>query len=106
MTVISAARSGEPYVFGMRILESLTDWDSDVAVIDDVEGDLFEHEQHVTPALGSIDTDMLDELGAAMGLTYEDDEELWLGIKEASRDRHRWELDPASAEDWTERRKR
>jgi hypothetical protein len=31
---------------------------------------------------------------------------LWLGIKEAARDMHRWELDPASAEDWAERRKR
>ena len=94
-----------PYVFGMRILESLTDWDSDVAVIDDLE-ELLEHEQRATSPLNSIDTDALDELGAAMGLTYEDDEELWLGIKEATRDHHRWELDPASAEDWTERRKR
>ncbi len=90
----------------MRILESLTDWDADVAVIDDLEGDLFEHEQHVTSPLGSIDTDMLDELGSAMGLSYEDDEELWLGIKEAARDARRWELDPASAEDWTERKRR
>ena len=90
----------------MRILESLTDWDADVAVIDDLEGDLFEHEQHVTSPLGSIDTDMLDELGSAMGLSYEDDEELWLGIKEAARDARRCELDPASSEDWSERRKR
>ncbi|HEX7191266.1 MAG TPA: DUF6335 family protein, partial [Thermoanaerobaculia bacterium] len=81
----------------MRILESLTDWDSDVAVIDDLDADLFDHEQRVTPMLGSVDTDMLDELGAALGLTYEDDEELWLGVKEAARDMHRWELDPASA---------
>ena len=95
-----------PYVFGMRILESLTDWDSDVAVIDDLDADLFEHEQRATGPLGSIDTDMLDELGAAMGLTYEDDEELWLGIKEAGRDAHRWELDPASAEDWSERKRK
>lgn len=93
MTAVSAARSGGLYVFGMRILESLTDLDSDVAVIDDV-------------TLGGVDTDMLDDLGAAMGLTYEDDEELWLGMKEAARDTHRWELDPASAEDWVERRKR
>jgi hypothetical protein len=71
----------------MRILESLADWDADVAMMDDLEGDLFDHEQHVTPTLGSIDTDML-------------------GIKEAARDMHRWELDPASAEDWAERRKR
>lgn len=103
---ISAAGSGVPYVFGMHILESLTDWDSDVAVIDDLEGDLFDHKQRPTSPLGSIDADALDELGAAMGLTYEDDEELWLGIKEATRDAHRWELDPASAEDWDERKRR
>jgi hypothetical protein len=90
----------------MRILESLTDWDADVAVMDDLESDLFEHEQHATSPLRSIDSDMLDELGSALGLTYEDDEELWLGTKEASRDSHRWELDPASAEDWIERKKR
>ena len=94
-----------PYVFGMRILESLTDWDSDVAVIDDLE-ELLEHEQHATRPLSSVDIDMLDELGIAMGLTYEDDEELWLGTKEAARDAHRWELDPESAEDWAERKRR
>lgn len=105
MTFVSAARSGVPYVFAMRILESLTDWDSDVAVIDDLE-ELLEHEQRSDSPLNTIDTDALDELGAAMGLTYEDDEELWLGIKEATRDDHRWELDPASAEDWTERKRR
>ena len=88
----------------MRILESLTDWEADVAVIDDLE-ELLEPEQRSTSPLNTIDTDALDELGAAMGLTYEDDEELWLGIKEATRDRHRWELDPASAEDWTERKR-
>lgn len=88
----------------MRILESLTDWEADVAVIDDLE-ELLEPEQRSTSPLNTIDIDALDELGAAMGLTYEDDEELWLGIKEATRDRHRWELDPASAEDWTERKR-
>lgn len=102
---VSAARSPASYVFGMRILESLTDWDSDVAVIDDLE-ELLEHEQRPTSPLCTIDPDALDELGAALGLTYEDDEELWLGIKESARDTHRWELDPASSEDWGERRKR
>ena len=88
------------------MLESLTDWDSDVAVIDDVEGDVLERELRDSSPLASIEPDVLDDLGAALGLTYEDEEELWLGIKEASRDAHRWELDPASAEDWAERRKR
>ena len=45
----------------------------------------------------------VDELGIALGLTYQDDEALRAGGKEEDRDRHRWELDPASAEDYVER---
>ena len=90
----------------MQTFESLTDWDTDVAVIDDVEGELFDREPCGPQPLASVEVDMLDDLGAALGLTYEDEEELWLGTKEASRDSHRWELDPASAEDWGERRRR
>ena len=90
----------------MHTFESLTDWDTDVAVIDDVEGELFDREPRGTRPLASVEVDMLDDLGAALGLTYEEEEELWLGTKEASRDSHRWELDPASAEDWGERRRK
>lgn len=43
------------------------------------------------------DQDVVDELGEAVGLTYEDDEVLRSGEKLAERDRSRWELDPASA---------
>ncbi|HUF16609.1 MAG TPA: DUF6335 family protein [Thermoanaerobaculia bacterium] len=43
------------------------------------------------------------EMGRAMGVSYADDEELKLGEKERSRDKHRWELDPASSEDYVER---
>jgi len=52
------------------------------------------------------DQNVVDEFGEAVGVTYEADEELWCGDKERSRDRNRWELDPASAEDWGERRRR
>lgn len=52
------------------------------------------------------DQNVVEEFGEALGLTYEDDEELWCGTKERERDRHRWELDPASAEDWTDRKHR
>jgi hypothetical protein len=45
------------------------------------------------------DQDDVDEIGAAFGLSYEDDEPLHTGDKIAARDRHRWELDPASAEE-------
>jgi hypothetical protein len=45
------------------------------------------------------DQDVVDELGEAVGLTYEDDEPLQTEEKFRQRDRDRWELDPASAED-------
>jgi len=50
------------------------------------------------------DQNVVDEFGEAVGVTYEDGEELSFG--ERDRDAHRWELDPASAEDWAERRRR
>ena len=46
------------------------------------------------------DQDIVDEIGAALGVTYQDDEELKAADKITERDRHRWELDPASAEDY------
>lgn len=44
-----------------------------------------------------------EETAAAMGISYADDEELKVGEKERSRDEHRWELDPASSDDYQER---
>jgi hypothetical protein len=38
-----------------------------------------------------------------MGINYQEGEELKVGDKERSRDKHRWELDPASADDYQER---
>ena len=51
------------------------------------------------------DQDTVDELGEAAGLTFEDSEELE-GEKVYDRDTHRWELDPASSEDYAERIRR
>jgi hypothetical protein len=48
------------------------------------------------------DQDRVDDIGKALGVQYEDNEELKAVDKIAERDRHRWELDPASAEDYTE----
>lgn len=45
----------------------------------------------------------LDAIGEAMGVAYADGEELKVGDKEADRDKHRWELDPASSEDYADR---
>jgi hypothetical protein len=46
------------------------------------------------------DQDIVDEIGKAMGIEYDDDEELQGGDELAERDRHRWELDPASKDDF------
>ena len=44
--------------------------------------------------------DRVDDIGKALGINYRDDEELQGGEEVSERDRHRWELDPASSEDW------
>lgn len=44
------------------------------------------------------------EMGKALGVPYQDNEELKSGEKVRQRDRERWELDPASSEDWAERK--
>jgi hypothetical protein len=49
------------------------------------------------------DQDVVDDIGRSLGLVYEDTEELKGADKIAERDKHRWELDPASAEDFEER---
>lgn len=56
-------------------------------------------EETVGGSVPTPDQDVVDELGEAVGLTYEDDEPLDSDAKVLDRDRHRWELNPASAED-------
>lgn len=87
----------------------------------------IEHNHHTSPSLSCGDLDALwemaessgeqtacgseptpdqnvvGEIGAAMGIHYEDYEILDFGAKEHSRDVHRWELDPASSEDYLAR---
>ena len=43
--------------------------------------------------------DIVYDIAAAAGLTYQDDEPLDSDKKILDRDRHRWELDPASTDD-------
>jgi hypothetical protein len=52
------------------------------------------------------DQDVVDLIGRALGVEYEDNEELLGANKIAERDRRRWELDPASAEDYKDRARR
>jgi hypothetical protein len=51
------------------------------------------------------DQDRVDDIGKALGVQYEDNEELKGADKLIERDRHRWELDPASSDDYRDRAK-
>jgi hypothetical protein len=62
-------------------------------------------EDLIASELGSIEAYEADESTVSddFGLDYEAWEELAFGSRELERDLHRWELDPASAEDFLER---
>ena len=49
------------------------------------------------------DQGVVEEIGEALGVTYEDNEPLHASEKVEERDRKRWELDPASSEDYNDR---
>jgi hypothetical protein len=66
------------------------DWESAYSVGDEAPGG-----DNPTP-----DQDVVDDIGKAIGVQYEDNEELKGEKKISDRDRKRWELDPASAEDY------
>ncbi len=65
------------------------DWESAESVGDEAPGG-----DNPTP-----DQDVVDDIGRALGVEYEDDEELQGGAEIGERDRHRWELDPASKDE-------
>ena len=50
------------------------------------------------------DQDIVDDIGKALGVEYEDNEPLKASEKVIERDKHRWELDPASSEDYKDRK--
>ncbi len=56
-------------------------------------------EESVGGSVSTPDQDVVEELGEAAGLTYNDYEELDYDKKVLNRDRDRWELNPASADD-------
>ena len=69
------------------------DWESAYSVGDEAPGG-----DNPTP-----DQDIVDDIGRAVGNEYQDTEELKGADKIAKRDKHRWELDPASSEDYDDR---
>jgi len=71
------------------------DWQGAYAVGDEAAGG-----DNPTP-----DQQRVDDIGRALGVEYQDNEELQGVDKIDKRDRRRWELDPASAEDYRERQK-
>ena len=60
-------------------------------------------EETVGGSTPTPDQDVVDDLGRAAGVTYSDTEPLRPDEKVAVRDEKRWEIDPASAEDYPER---
>jgi len=69
------------------------DWESAASVGDEAPGG-----DNPTP-----DQDVVDDIGKAVGVQYDDNEELKGEAKISKRDKHRWELDPASSEDFKDR---
>jgi hypothetical protein len=69
------------------------DWESAYSTGDEAPGG-----DNPTP-----DQNNVDDIGLALGVEYEDNEELEGADKIEERDRHRWEDDPASSEDYEDR---
>ena len=65
----------------------------------------FSGDESAVSSMPTPDQNDVDNIGRAMGVTYQEGEELKVGEKEESRDEHRWELDPASSEDYQDRAK-
>jgi hypothetical protein len=100
----TAARSGRQTILTARSHHNETgpeltggdvdaSWEDAYAVGDEAPGG-----DNPTP-----DQDRVDDIGRALGVEYQDNEELKGSDKIAGRDKHRWELDPASAEDYNSR---
>jgi Family of unknown function (DUF6335) len=100
----SAARSGRAELAEkQREHRNMNDFgggDPDV----DVEDAYFTGEEAPGGDNPTPDQDIVDDIGKALGLEYEDNEELKSSDKVVERDKHRWELDPASSEDYKDRK--
>ena len=63
----------------------------------------FSGDESAVSSMPTPENNQVEEIGASMGINYADGEELKAGEKERERDQHRWELDPASSEDYQDR---
>jgi hypothetical protein len=100
----SAARTGrhalhEKFVQHTETSPAITggdidaDWESAYSTGDEAPGG-----DNPTP-----DQDIVDDIGKALGVQYADNEELKGEKKISDRDKKRWELDPASSDDYEDR---
>ena len=101
----SAARSGRAEIAESRARHStmtpaIAGGDVDV----DVESAYFTGDEAPGGDNPTPDQEVVDEIGLALGVQYQDNEELRGSDKVADRDKHRWELDPASSEDYRDRK--
>ena len=63
----------------------------------------FSGDESAVSSMPTPDGNVVEDIGRAMGVTYDDNEELKVGEKERERDKKRWELDPASSDDYQDR---
>jgi hypothetical protein len=70
----------------------------------DVENAYFSGDEAPGGDNPTPDQEVVDDIGKALGVEYQDAEELKGSDKVEERDRHRWELDPASSEDYRDRK--
>src|SRR5438034_887569 len=101
----SAARTGREELADSRrkhkgMSPEIISGDLDV----DVEDAYFTGEASPGGDNPTPDQDVVDDIGKALGVEYEDSEELKASDKVTQRDKHRWELDPASSEDYKDRK--
>ncbi|MGH9141440.1 MAG: DUF6335 family protein, partial [Vicinamibacterales bacterium] len=98
----SAARTGRAEIAANlrehHGMNDVTGGDPDV----DIEDAYFAGEEAPGGDNPTPDQDIVEDIGKALGVTYDDSEELKGANKLEERDKHRWELDPASAEDYTD----
>jgi hypothetical protein len=101
----SAVRTGRAEMAESRLdhatmTPAITGGDVDASV----ENAYFSGDQAPGGDNSTPDQDIVDDIGKALGVEYEDNEELRASDKVVERDKHRWELDPASSEDYRERK--
>lgn len=65
----------------------------------------FSGDESAISSMTTPDQNDTGDIGKSIGINYEEGEELKVGEKERERDRHRWELDPASSDDYQDRTK-